>query len=181
MIFLSGPNWKAPSKSWIDDCVWRQEIKRAETNGIDFFDSDEIQKMGREDANPDGLFSIRLQLFRTTAEGRHRAGSVRRTPSDLHRTIVAAATQQIGAEAEPNTVARRLVERTILRGYATLLDQLRDIIREIPAGPAAEKTLRPAAFIFTAHWANFEQHKRDNREWKADSASEDGPVCRTLT
>jgi hypothetical protein len=34
-------------RDWIDGCVWRQEIKRAESGGLDFFECNEIEKMGR--------------------------------------------------------------------------------------------------------------------------------------
>ena len=69
-------------------------------------------------------------------------------------------------------MAGRLVERTILRGYATLLDELRHPIAEIPkVSPTEEKPAPPASFIFTEFWKSFERHKLDNREWKADTAS----------
>jgi len=43
-------------RGWIDDCVWRREIKRAETGGLDFFENLEIEKMGCEEARElDGL------------------------------------------------------------------------------------------------------------------------------
>jgi hypothetical protein len=49
---------------WIDDCVWRREIKRAETGGLDFFENLEIEKMGREEARElDGLFRYASNLF----------------------------------------------------------------------------------------------------------------------
>jgi hypothetical protein len=160
-------------RSWIDDCVWRREIKRAETGGFDFFECHEIEKMGREDASDlDGLFRFASNMFapQKKAEiGRVLTGG---TPNELHRSIVTEAARQIGITADPNTVAGRLVERTILRGYATLLDELRHTIADVPkVSPAAEKPASPAPFIFTELWKSFEQHKRDNREWKADTAS----------
>ena len=73
--------------------------------------------------------------------------------------------------ADPNTVAGRLVERTILRGYATLLDELRQPIIDVPKmSSVAPRPAQPASFIFTSQWANFKQHKLDNREWKPDTA-----------
>jgi hypothetical protein len=158
---------------WIDDCVWRQEVKRAETNGIDYFDCEEIEKMGRQDAHQlDGLFRFASDHFAAQEKTSIARVLTGEPPNELHRTVITEATRQIGVVAEPNTVAGRLVERTVLRGYATLLDELRQTIREIPPGHSAEKApVRPATFIFTEHWASFDQHKRDNREWKADTAS----------
>ena len=52
-------------RRWIDDCVWRREIKRAETGGLDFFECHEIEMMGREDARElDGLFGLRRTCSR---------------------------------------------------------------------------------------------------------------------
>ena len=51
-------------RRWIDDSVWRQEIKRAETGGLDFLECHEIKKMGREDARElDGLFRYASKMF----------------------------------------------------------------------------------------------------------------------
>jgi hypothetical protein len=160
-------------RSWIDDCVWRQEIKRAETGGLDFFECREIEKMGREDASElDGLFRFASRYFAPQEKAAIARVLSGEAPNELHRAIIAGAAHRIGVVAEPDTVAGRLVERTVLRGYATLLDELRETVRDIPTVPSAEKTpLRPATFVFTEHWASFEQHKRDNREWKADTAS----------
>ena len=128
-------------RRWIDDFVWRREIKRAETGGLDFFECHEIEKMGREDASElDGLFRFASNMFapqEKAAIGRVLTGG---TPDELQRTIIAAAARQIGITIDPDTVAGRLVERTILRGYATLLDELRHTIADIPrVSPAEEK------------------------------------------
>ena len=160
-------------RRWIDDSVWRQEIRRAETGGLDFLEPHEIEKMGREDARElDGLFRYASNMFAPQQKaviGRMLTGG---TPDELHRSIITAAARQIGITTDPGTVAGRLVERTILRGYATLLDELRHPITEIPrVSPTEEKTAPPAAFIFTEFWRAFERHKLDNREWKADTAS----------
>jgi len=160
-------------RSWIDDCVWRQEIKRAETGGLDFFECHEIEKMGREDASElDGLFRFASRFFAPQEKAAIARVLTGEAPNELHHAIITEAAHQIGIVAEPNTVAGRLVERTVLRGYATLLDELRQTVRDIPTVPSAEKTpLRPATFVFTEYWASFAQHKLDNREWKADTAS----------
>jgi hypothetical protein len=160
-------------RRWIDDSVWRQEIKRAETGGFDFFERHEIEKMGREDAcELDGLFRFASNMFAPQEKAVIERMLTGGTLDGSRRSIITDAARQIGITADPGTVAGRLVERTILRGYATLLDELRHIITDIPRiRPAEEKTAPSAPFIFTEFWKSFEQHKLDNREWKADTAS----------
>ena len=160
-------------RHWIDDCVWRQEIKRAETGGIDFFECHEIEKMGREEASElDGLFRFASNMFAPQEKAAIARVLTGGTPNERHRSIITEAARQIGITTDPDTVAGRLVERTILRGYATLLDELRQTITDIPqVSSAQEKPAPPAPFIFTEFWKSFERHKLDNREWKADTAS----------
>src|SRR5882757_170751 len=160
-------------RRWIDDSVWRQEIKRAETGGLDFLECHEIEKMGREDARElDGLFRYASNMFAPQAKAAITGVLTGGTPNELHRSVITEAARQIGITTDPDTVAERLVERTILRGYATLLDELRHTITDIPkVSIAEEKPAPPASFIFTEFWKSFEQHKLDNREWKADTAS----------
>ena len=160
-------------RRWIDDSVWRQEIRRAETGGLDFLECHEIEKMGREDARElDGLFRYASNMFAPQEKAAITSVLTGGTPNELHRSVITEAARQIGITTDPDTVAGRLVERTILRGYATLVDELRQTITDIPkVSPAEEKPAPPAAFIFTAFWKSFERHKLDNREWKADTAS----------
>ena len=141
---------------------------------MDFLTCEEIEKMGREEAvELDGLLSFASNMFapeEKAAIGRVLTG---KEPSDRYQPIVAAAAQEIGMAADPSTPAGRLVERTILRGYATLLDELRQEILSIPREiPAQEKKpAEPDGFIFTAFWKEFQQHKLENREWKSDTAA----------
>jgi hypothetical protein len=116
-------------REWIDDCVWRQEIKRAETGGLAFSEPNEIETMGRDEAHQlDGLLRYASNLFAPQEKAAIARALTGNEPSERHRSIIARAAQRIGMSADPNTVAGRLVERTILRGYATLLDELRQPI-----------------------------------------------------
>jgi hypothetical protein len=160
-------------RRWIDDSGWRQEIKRAETGGLDFFECQEIEKMGREEASElDGLFRYASNMFAAQEKAAITRVLTGGTPNALQRSVITEAARQIGITTDLDTVAGRLVERTILRGYATLVDELRHTITDIPkVSIAEEKPAPPASFIFTEFWKSFEQHKLDNREWKADTAS----------
>ena len=154
-------------RGWIDACAWRQEIHRATTGGIEYFDPHEIEQMGEEDARElDGLFRYGADRFAAgekVAIGRALAGDA---PIDRYRPIIETAARQIGVSVDPATVAGRLCERTILRGYATLFDELRQIVTAIPREPAApeKKAARPASFAFTQFWDDFERHKLAVRE-----------------
>jgi hypothetical protein len=104
-------------RTWIDDCVWRQEIKRAETGGLDFFECHEIEKMGREDASElDSLFRFASNKFAPQQKAAITRVLTGEAPNELQRFVITEAARQIGVTADPNTVAGRLVERTILRG-----------------------------------------------------------------
>jgi Domain of unknown function (DUF6538) len=78
-------------RRWIDDSVWRQEIKRAETDGPDFLQSHEIEKMGREDATtfPNGNFAPEAVARRHFLGFRVSAGRWDRTA--MHPTVSAKA------------------------------------------------------------------------------------------
>jgi hypothetical protein len=120
-------------RRWIDDSVWRQEIKRAETGGLDFFECQEIEKMGREDARGlDGLFRYASNMFASQEKAAITRVLTSGMPDELQRSLITAAARQIGITTDPDTVAGRLVERTILRGYATLVDELRHSVTDIP-------------------------------------------------
>ncbi|WOH48181.1 DUF6538 domain-containing protein [Bradyrhizobium sp. sBnM-33] len=160
-------------RNWIDDCIWRREVRRADTGGLDFFERDEIEQMGRQEAAElDGLFRLASDMFAPEQQAKIERILTGKEASDKYQTIIAAAAREIGLPADPNTVAGRLVERTILRGYATLLDEMRQAVIPIPREIAVEKKpAQPDAFIFTAFWDQFEQHKKDVREWKSDTAA----------
>jgi hypothetical protein len=70
----------------------------------------------------DGLFRFASNMFapqEKAAIGRVLTGG---TPDELHRSIITEAARQVGIATDASTVAGRQVERTVLRGYATLLD-----------------------------------------------------------
>lgn len=106
-------------RQWIDACVWRQEIHRAESGGFDYLEPPpEIEEMGRRDAGElDGLCcgsaaglyaEDEKRAVARTLEGIH--------PTEKYQPIVASAAREIGVSADPATVTGRLFERTILRG-----------------------------------------------------------------
>lgn len=79
---------------------------------------------------------------------------------------------QLPNRAELESAIQRSIDDSVWRGYATLVDELRQPIADIPkVAPAEDKPAPPASFIFTEFWKSFERHKLDNREWKADTAS----------
>jgi hypothetical protein len=161
-------------RQWIDACVWRQEIHRAETGGFDFLDNNEIETMGREDAAQlDGLLRF--------ARDQHAGGQRRAIEAVLHgggtanryAPVVAAAGRALDVPVDHATPEGRLFARTILRGYATLLDELRETVAAIPKqiAPAEKSAPKLASFRFTEFWDEFEARKLADREWKSDTAA----------
>ncbi|MEY9130224.1 hypothetical protein ACVIWV_003882 [Bradyrhizobium diazoefficiens] len=161
-------------RGWIDDCVWGREMRLAAT-GTEYFDSHEVDRMGEEDARElDSLFRHLADRFaghERAAIGRVLAGDA---PTDRYRPIIESAARGIGVSADPATVAGRLFERTILRGYATLCDELRETVIPIPrelTPPPERKAAEADPFAFTAFWNDFEKHKLAVQEWKPDTAA----------
>ncbi len=61
---LSRAEVETAVRHWIDRCVGRRDVRRAETRGVDFFSCEEIEKMGREEAvERDGLLSFASNMF----------------------------------------------------------------------------------------------------------------------
>lgn len=161
-------------RHWIDNCLWRQEIRRADTGGFDFFDRAEIERMGDGQARElDGLFRFTAGYFAADEKAAIGRALTGQNPVDRYRAIISSAAQEIGIDADPATIAGRLAERTILRGYATLLDELRQTVAAIqrPASAVETPKPRPASFVFTTFWNDFENHKLAVREWKNDTAA----------
>jgi hypothetical protein len=161
-------------RQWIDACVWRQEIHRAESGGFDFLDRDETEAMGRTDAAElEGLLRFARDQHAGSERRAIEAALSGRTPSNRYAPIVAAAGRELGVPVDHATPEGRLFARTILRGYATLLDELRQTVAAIPQQAApAEKSVAPAAtFRFTEFWDDFEARKLADREWETDTAA----------
>lgn len=96
-------------RRWIDDSVWRQEIRRAETGGLDFLECHEIEKMGREDARElDGLFRYASNMFAPQEKAAITRMLTGGTPNELHRSVITEAARQIGITTDAGTVAGRL-------------------------------------------------------------------------
>jgi hypothetical protein len=140
-------------RSWINDCVWGRELRLAAT-GIEHLEPDEIERMGQQDARElNALFRLASDMLadrEKVAVGRALAGDA---PTDRYRPIMEDVARQIGMSADPATVAGRLIERTILRGFATLCDELRETVVPIPstlAPPPEKDTADEGNFAFTA-------------------------------
>lgn len=161
-------------RRWIDNCLWRRELHLAKTGGIEHFNAAEIERMGEDDARElDGLFRLGGGMFaprQQAAIGRALAGT---EPIEPYRQMIDAAAHEMGVSTDPETLVGRVFARTILRGYATYLDELRGGIRPVAREQAVKTETPPplVPFTFTAHWNDFEQHKLAVREWKTDTAS----------
>jgi uncharacterized protein DUF6538 len=83
-------------RRWIDERVWLEEIRRAETGGLDFLERGEVEKMdpgeGRE---LDCLFRFAWHHLERAAIVRALTGG---EPTERHRSIVADAAIAPGAD-----------------------------------------------------------------------------------
>jgi hypothetical protein len=164
---------EAMVRGWIDRCLWRHEAHCAETGGIALFDLAEIDTMGRQEASElEALFQL--------ADRKHGADEPDRIARALGPTgsgleayagIIDAAGRDMGVAIDRATPDGRLLARTTLRGYATLLAELHEAVAAIPRQVAA-MVAQPVlpTFEFFTYWGEFVATKQSDGEWKADSA-----------
>jgi hypothetical protein len=161
-------------RGWIDRCLWRQETHCAETGGIALLDKAEIETMGRQDAAElDALlqFAGRKHVADEQAKVARALGAT--GPGlEAYAGIIDAAGRDIGVPIDRATTDGRLLARTVLRGYKTLLDELTEAVADIPrqAQAAVAKPVLPT-FSFFAHWDEFIATKKSDQKWKRDTAS----------
>jgi len=161
-------------RQWIDACVWRQEAHLAETGGIAFLETDEIEKLGREDAAElDALlwFADRKHADDEKAQIARALGPV--GPGlEAFGQVIDAAGRTMGVPVGRQTVDGRLSARTFLRGYQSLLDELRETVAAIPRQVQAvvAKPVLPD-LDFLTYWDEFSATKQSNKDWKADTAA----------
>jgi Domain of unknown function (DUF6538) len=164
---------EAMVRGWIDACLWRREARLAETDGIALLEPDDIEKLGRENAAElDGLLLSADRMFAGEQKARiARALGPSARGIDEFADVIAGVGNVLDVPVDRNTPDGRLWSRTILRGYATLLDELRQTIAAIPRQVAAipPKSTLPE-FKFLAYWEEFSAAKIRNKEWKSDTA-----------
>jgi hypothetical protein len=160
-------------RGWIDRCLWRQEAHCAETGGIALLDTAEIETMGRQDA---AELDALLQFAGRKHVGDERAKVARALGAsgpglEAYAGIIDAAGRDIGVPIDRATTDGRLLARTVLRGYSTLLQELTEAVADIPrqAQAAVAKPALPT-FLFFAHWDEFTATKISNKAWKKDTA-----------
>jgi hypothetical protein len=161
-------------RGWIDRLAWQHEIRRAETGGFDYLTADEIDTLGTNDARElEGLLRFAGEMH---AEDQKKAiARVLRGERDLEafEPIVRSAARAINAPADLSPVEDSLLTRTILRGYSTFLDEIRETVAAIPRqiSQAANVPTIVPQFTFLKYWDDFERQKIDRKEWKGDTAA----------
>jgi hypothetical protein len=160
-------------RQWVDRRLWRHEAHLAETGGIAFLEPAEIETLGRTEA---GELDALLRLADGMFAGEEKARIARALgPSaggiDDFTNVVTAAGRTMGVETAPDTADGRLWSRLILRGYATLLDEMRETVAAIPRQLQAIEA-KPALpdFEFFTYWDEFTATKISNKKWKKDTA-----------
>ncbi|MDO8400515.1 MAG: hypothetical protein Q7T45_22100 [Bradyrhizobium sp.] len=162
-------------RAWIDDRVWAHEIRRAETNGFDFLEPDEIETLNEVDKDAarelEGL--LRFADLRFAGQQKGEIASVLRGERDGARfePIIQAASKSMEKSVDRSTVEGKVWARTILRGFATFLDEIRETVAAIPKYVAPNDEPVYPSFKFLMHWDAFEAHKVANLAWKTDTAA----------
>ena len=161
-------------RGWIDRCTWRREIHLADTGGYQVLDRHEAEAMDPQVARElEGLLRFCGGLHAgDEKKAIHGALAAPGGDLDQFREIIDTAAWDMDLELDRRTPEGRLLSRTILRGYSTLLDELNDTVRGIPKLIAAglPKPAEPE-FPFLQHWDAFEEWKLNEKQWKRDMAA----------
>ncbi|HMJ27710.1 MAG TPA: DUF6538 domain-containing protein [Xanthobacteraceae bacterium] len=160
-------------RNWIDGCLWRHEAHRAETNGFELLETHEVERMGEEDARElDALLRISGTIYRDEQKKVVQRVLTGKAPLDTLAPVIDRAALGMGVTIDRTTADGRLLARTALRGYATLLDELQEAVADIPrqAQAAVANPVLPG-FEFFTHWDEFIDTKRSDKKWKKDTAS----------
>jgi hypothetical protein len=90
---------------------------------------------------------------------------------DAFDGIVNAVGRAINVPVDRETADGRFYARMMLRGHATLLDEMRETLAGIPKQVQAsvERPILPS-FPFFTHWDEFVATKKSDRKWKRDTA-----------
>jgi Domain of unknown function (DUF6538) len=160
-------------RQWIDAALWRQEARLAETDGFAFLEPDEINRMDRQDAiELEALMGFTDRMFAGEQKAKIERALGPGSPGfDAFDGIVSAVGRAIDVPVDRETADGRFYARMILRGHATLLDEMRETIAAIPKQVQAsvERPILPD-FPFFAHWDEFVATKKSDRKWKRDTA-----------
>jgi len=159
-------------RNWIDACIWRHEAHRAETNGFALLETHEVERMGEQDARElDALLRFCGTIYRDEQKKAVKAVLTGKEPLDSLAPVIDRAALGMGVTIDRTTADGRLLARTALRGYSTLLDELHEAVADIPrqAQAAVANPVLPG-FAFFAHWDEFIATKQSDRKWKRDTA-----------
>jgi hypothetical protein len=159
-------------RGWIDARLWRQEAHRADTGGFDLLETEEIERMGDKEARElNSLMRLGTNLICDEQKQVIRRTLAGQEPLDHFAPIFGLAARDLGIPIDRTTADGRLLARTVLRGHATFLDEVRQAIAAIPAQVQAmvAKPVMPT-FEFFTYWDEFVATKQSDGEWKADSA-----------
>lgn len=167
-------------RGWIDRCRDAFEHRLAST-GVAYLTPDDVDRMGAEDARELDI------LLRTVAE----VGAVpqfhseiRQTLSGLNATkspdieaVAATAFAEIAPDMDPAGADGLFLRRSILRGFATYLDERTAVARgdltPVASVASAPATTIPRApgFPFLAKWQEFSASKVAESAWDASTDS----------
>jgi integrase len=171
-------------RGWIEESTERWETNIVVSGGYAFFDKDEADKMGHDNAREmDDFFRVlgdeyvlpRLKSMISNAlSGRDPQQAAAFEP------LVSDVAGRFAPEVDLNGPDGAILARTVLRGFATILDDQSAItsgeivpIPRVFASPIARKPAAPVISTtrFLDEWDKFEASKIEEKEWKRDTGT----------
>lgn len=170
-------------RGWIDQHAQAWEVNIATTGGLAYFTKAESEAMDPDQSREmDDLMRIvgdmvarpQFKVVTQAALSGRRPDAVR-----ILEPIVEKALADIAPDIDRDSPDGHLLARTILRGFATLLDERADAERgtltPVPRHVAPRRPEKPVTspplIPFLSRWTEFETAKRNDGRWKADTAS----------
>ena len=130
---MSKTDTEALVRGWINARLWRQEAHRAETGGFDLLETEEVERMGDQNARElNALMRLGTNLICDEQKQAIRRTLAGQEPLDGFAPVFDLAARDLGIPIDRTTADGRLLARTVLRGHATFLDEVRQAIAAIP-------------------------------------------------
>lgn len=170
-------------RQWVDDMSNSWEANLVVSGGYAFFDKDEADRMGEEQAGEiDDLFRVISDTVVRPLLKKDVAGALSgRDRSDRLKFVKDAISQEIAPELDLSSVDGQILGRAVLKGFATMLEEqssieagefaplMRMSDTAVPSGKQPDDAATD--FEFLSRWDDFAEAKVSDESWKPDTVS----------